>query len=401
MVLKETNYSVTKIASYIGYAVQAIAINFVPMLFVTFMTEFDMSVEAVALLVTVTFAVQFLADFLSVFLVKYISYRVLVCTAHALVFAGFALMAVLPGVMNAVAALVISVVIYSVGSGLIEVVVSPIVESCPSKNKSAQMSLLHSFYCWGQACTVILSTVFFVLFGVSNWRFAALLWAVVPAVNFFLFLFCPMNVEEQTQKSASPVKLFKNTDFLVLMLIIMCSGASEIAVSQWASAYCETGLGVSKTVGDIAGPCAFALCMGATRLMYSLLGQKLKLQYVMLASGVLCVCGYFVISLSASAVLGLGGFALCGFAVGVLWPGAFSLASKHVDGGGTMFALMSFSGDTGCMIGPTVAGLLAASRADDIRYGISCASVFPIILCVAIVVLCIRISHRASRKDAF
>lgn len=400
MVSAEKNYSVTKTASYIGYAVQAIAINFAPMLFVTFMTEFNMSVEAVALLVTVTFAVQFSVDFLSVFLVRHISYRVLVCTAHALVAVGFCLMAFLPGVMDAVAGLVISVVIYSAGSGLIEVVVSPIVESCPSKNKSAQMSLLHSFYCWGQACTVILSTAFFAAFGVSNWRFAALVWAVVPTVNFFLFLFCPMNVEEQTEKSVSLAKLFGSTDFLVLMLIIMCSGASEIAVSQWASAYCETGLGVSKTVGDIAGPCAFALCMGATRLGYSLFGERLKLQLVMLGSGITCACGYFVIALSPSSVIGLAGFALCGLSVGVLWPGAFSLASKHVDGGGTMFALMSFSGDAGCMLGPTVAGLLAASRADDIRYGIFCASFFPIILCAALIALCIRLSKKSAQNGA-
>jgi len=396
---KEINYSVTKIASYIGYVVQAIAVNFAPMLFVTFMTEFDMSVEAVALLVTVTFAVQFTVDFLSVFLVRSISYRVLVCTAHALVALGFALMSLLPSVMDAVTGLVVSVVIYSVGSGLIEVVISPIVESCPSKNKSAQMSLLHSFYCWGQAFTVILSTLFFVIFGVVNWRFAALMWAAVPLVNFFLFLFCPMNIEEQTQKSASPAKLFKNTDFLVLMLIIMCSGASEIAVSQWASAYCETGLGVSKTVGDIAGPCAFALCMGLSRLAYSIYGARLKLQSVMLASGFLCVCGYPVIALSPSAAIGLAGFALCGISVGVLWPGAFSLASKHVDGGGTMFALMSFSGDAGCMLGPTVAGLMAAARADDIRYGIFCASVFPILLCAALLTLCLRLSKNRRRGD--
>ncbi len=392
--LQAKNYSLTKCAAYIGYVVQAICVNFTPMLFVTFMSEFNMSVEQVALLITVTFTVQFTVDFLSVFLVKHISYRVLVCSAHATAASGLALMAVLPDVMDSAAGLIVAVIIYSVGSGLIEVVISPIVESCPSKNKAAQMSFLHSFYSWGQVLTVLLSTLFFVAFGVENWRILALAFAAVPALNFVLFLVCPMNIEEQTQKSASVGKLFKNADFLIIMLIIMCSGAAEIAVSQWASAYCETGLGVSKTVGDIAGPCAFAVCMGVSRVGYALLGERMRLRYVMLGSGMLCVAGYLIIALSPVAVTGLLGFAVCGFAVGVLWPGAFSLASKHVDGGGTMFALLSFSGDAGCTLGPTVAGFMAALRADDIRFGISCASLFPIALTIALTVLCIRLSRR-------
>ncbi len=393
--LQAKNYSLTKCAAYIGYVVQAICVNFAPMLFVTFMDEFDMSVEQVAILITVTFTVQFTVDFLSVFLVKHISYRVLVCAAHATAAIGLASMAVLPSVMYPTAGLVTAVVIYSVGSGLIEVVVSPIIESCPSKNKASQMSFLHSFYCWGQVSTVLLSTVFFVVFGVEAWRALALLWAAVPAFNLMLFLICPMkNIEEQTEKAASVGRLFKSADFMLIMLIILCSGAAEIAVSQWASAYCETGLGVSKTVGDIAGPCAFAVCMGISRVCYAVFGEKLKLQYVMLASGVLCVLGYFIIALSPVAVVGLVGFAVCGFAVGVLWPGAFSLASKHVDGGGTMFALLSFSGDAGCTLGPTIAGFMAAMRADDIRFGISCSSVFPIILTLSLVILCMRLSHK-------
>ncbi len=392
--LQAKNYSLTKTAAYIGYVVQAICVNFAPMLFVTFMSEFDLSVEQLSLLITVTFTVQFTVDFLSVFLVRKISYRVLVCTAHALSAIGLCSLAVLPSVIYPTAALVLSVIVYSAGSGLIEVVISPIIESCPSKNKAAQMSFLHSFYSWGQVLTVLLSTVFFVAFGVEEWRALSLIWAAVPTVNFVLFLVCPLNIEEQAERSASVGHLFKNADFLILMLIIMCSGAAEIAVSQWASAYCETGLGVSKTVGDIAGPCAFAVCMGISRLGYALLGERLKLRYAMLASGALCLLGYLIIALSPVAVIGLCGFAVCGFAVGVLWPGAFSLASKYVDGGGTMFALLSFSGDAGCTLGPTLAGFMAAMRADDIRFGISCAGVFPVILTLALAFLCVRISKR-------
>ena len=391
-------YAITKAASYLGYVVQAITINFAPMLFVTFMGELGLSVGQVSALIALTFTVQFTVDFLSVFLVRLISYRVLICTANLLAAVGLSLMAVLPSLMPPFAGLCLAILVYSTGSGFIEVVVSPIIESCPSKNKEAEMSFLHSFYCWGQMATVGLSTLFFALVGISFWRVLTFLWAAVPMLNFFLFLVCPMNMSEQTEKSKGIRYLFAKPDFLVIMLIILCSGASEIAVSQWASAYCETALGVSKTVGDIAGPMAFALCMGASRLGYSLLGHKVRLERFMLTSGLVCFIGYMVISLSPYAWMGLCGFGICGLAVGILWPGAFSLASKHIDGGGTMFALLSFSGDAGCMVGPFVAGILASGREGDIGYGISCASVFPVVLCIALVVLLLRLGANGRKN---
>ena len=375
-------YTLTKIASYVGYVVQAITINFTPLLFVCFMREFSLSIEEVSALVALTFTVQFAVDFLSVFLVRRISYRVLILIAHVLSCLGLLSMAILPSLMPAFWGLCISIVVYSSGSGFIEVVVSPIIESCPSKNKAAQMSLLHSFYCWGQVATVGVSTLFFAFFGVESWRWMTLIWACVPFCNFFCFLFCPLDLEAETQKSRGIRSLFSSVEFILLMLVITCSGAAEIAVSQWASAYCETALGVSKTVGDIIGPMAFAVCMGVSRLGYSLFAQNFKLERVMLTSSLLCVAGYLVVSLSPYAWLGLVGFGICGLAVGVLWPGAFSLASRHVDGGGTMYALLSFSGDAGCTLGPLIAGICASYRGDDIGFGISCATVFPALLCV-------------------
>ncbi len=396
---KIQSYSLTKTAAYIGYVVQAVVINFSPMLFVTFMSEYGLSIEQVSFLVTAAFAVQFSVDFLSVFLIRRISYRALACVAHVLTATGLMLMAWLPDVMPAFLGLITATVLYSAGGGIIEVIAGPVIESCPAKNKSAQMSLLHSFYCWGQVITVLFSTLFFVIFGLSEWRTLALLWALIPLTDLVLFLICPMNVAEQTEKSASLPKLFRNADFLIIMLIIMCSGASELAVSQWASAYCETGLGVSKTVGDIAGPMAFALCMGGSRLVYSLCASRLKLERVMLLSGFLCVVGYLVITRSVSPIIGLFGFAICGFAVGVLWPGAFSLAAKHVDGGASMFALLSFSGDAGCTLGPTLAGLFAAMKSDDIQFGIACASVFPAVMCAALVCLMLRLMSKRKSNE--
>ena len=393
------HFALTRAACYIGIMVQAITINFAPMLFVTFMGDFGFSVGQVSALITLTFIVQFVIDFLCVFIVGRISYRALSCTAHVFAFCGLVMMTFLPYVMSPFAGICLSILVYSAGSGLIEVIVSPIVESCPSKNKAAEMSLLHSFYCWGQTATVILSTVYFFAVGLDSWRVLSLAWAVVPLVNFFLFLFCPMNTSEQTEKSMRMRSLFSSCDFILLLAVILCAGAAELAVSQWASAYCETALGVTKAVGDLAGPMAFAVCMGIARVGYSIFGHRIRLERYMLASGILCAAGYLVISFSPFAWMGLAGFGICGLSVGVLWPGALSLAAKHVDGGGTMFAMLSFAGDAGCTLGPLIAGVFASYADGDIGYGISCATVFPLILCVAVAVLIFRFGRKTKKTS--
>ena len=388
------SYTLTKTASYIGCAVQAITINFTPMLFVAFMSELSLSVEELSVLVALTFAVQFLIDFISVFLVRRVSYRTLVLLAHAFSCVGFLLMAILPSVMDSFAGLLIATAVYSSGSGFIEVAVSPIIESCPSKNKAAEMSFLHSFFCWGQVAAVGLSTLFFAFFGVEEWRLLTLLWAAVPFCNFFLFIICPLDLEAQTNKSRGVRELLGCRQFILLMLIITCSGAAEITVSQWASAYCETALGVSKTVGDIAGPMAFAVCMGVARAGYALAGERLKLERCMLVCAVGCVIGYLTVSLSGVAWLGLIGFCICGLSVGILWPGAFSLASRYVDGGGSMYAMLSFSGDAGCTLGPLAAGMCASYRGDDIGFGILCSTTF----CVLLVVFVLRFLQLTEKR---
>ena len=376
------SYTLTKTASYIGYVVQAITINFTPLLFVCFMGQYSLSMREISALVTLTFVFQFSIDFLSVFLLRRVGYRALVLAAHALSCAGLVLLCVLPEIMDSFLGLCIAVGVYSSGSGFIEVVVSPIIESCPSRNKAAQMSFLHSFYCWGQVAAVGISTLYFAFFGVEAWKTMTLIWACIPLLNILLFSLCPLDVDVTIGTSKPLRALFGRRDFLLLMLIIMCSGAAEIALSQWASAYCETALGVPKTVGDIAGPMGFAVCMGISRLGYAVLGDRLKLEWCMLASSVLCAIGYLIVSLSPSAVLSLVGFGVCGLSVGVLWPGAFSLASKRVEGGGSMYALLSFSGDAGCTIGPLVCGLCASSFGDDIGIGLLISTVFPLALCI-------------------
>lgn len=393
------SYNMTRIAAYIGYVVQAITINYTPMLFVCFMGQFSLSVEQISALVTLTFVVQFSVDMLGVLLVRALSYRTMLLVSHALACLGLVLMSVLPFAADAFLGFCISIIVYSSGSGLIELSVSPVIESCPSKNKAAEMSFLHSFYCWGQVAAVGLSTLFFAFFGVERWRIMTLIWAAVPALNFFSFLVCPLDARAETKKNSGVRTLLGHRVFVLLMLIITCSGAAEIAVSQWASAYCETALGVSKTVGDIAGPMAFAVCMGIARAGYALAGTRLKLERFMLVCALGCVIGYLTVSLSPFAWLGLVGFCICGISVGILWPGAFSLASRHIDGGGSMYALLSFAGDAGCTLGPLFAGLCASRMGDDIGFGILCAVVFPVLLCLFVAALIRETSKRCDEAE--
>lgn len=270
------------------------------------------------------------------------------------------------------------------GGGLLEVIVSPIVEACPTDNKEKMMSLLHSFYCWGSVAVVGISTLYFSIFTTANWKYLALIWAVVPIVNALNFIRVPIApLIEEGETGLSFKQLLGNRMFRIFMLLILCSGASEQAVSQWASTFAEKGLGVSKTVGDLAGPMLFSVLMGVSRVIYGKFGDKIDLDGMMIFSGALCMASYLLIALSSSAVLGLVGVAMCGFSVGIMWPGTFSKASAGIKGGGTaMFALLALGGDLGCSSGPTFAGMMASAFGDDLKKGILCAIFFPALLTV-------------------
>ena len=323
------NFGCTVAASYIGYITQAIVNNFAPLLFLTFVDEFGVTLDRLAILINMNFGVQLLVDLISARYVDRIGYRACIVTAHVAAALGLVGMAVLPGLMaDPYAGLLLSAAVYAVGGGLIEVLISPIVEACPTRNKEAVMSLLHSFYCWGQVAVVLLSTLFFSLAGIHNWRLLACLWAVLPACNAVFFLFVPVRrlVEEG---EGLPIRdLIKQKLFWLFALLMICSGASELGMSQWASAFAESGLKVSKTVGDLAGPCAFAVFMGSARALYARLADRISLKKGMAASAALCVCAYLLASLSPIPALALAGCALCGLSVGIMWPGTFSMAAK-------------------------------------------------------------------------
>lgn len=376
-------------ASYLGYITQAIVNNFAPLLFVTFQKSFDISLEKIGYLVTVNFCIQLFVDFIAAKFVDKIGYRISIVAAHLFAGTGLILMGVLPfAFADPYMGLICAIVFYSIGGGLIEVLISPIVEACPTDKKSAAMSLLHSFYCWGHVAVILLTTLFFVTAGIDNWRILSALWAVIPLANAVYFCFVPINTLVDCEKSAPIKELFKSKLFWILILLMICSGASEQGMSQWSSAFAETGLKVSKTLGDLLGPCMFAVMMGVSRVFYAAFSGRLKLMKFISVSCVFCVTGYLVSALSPVPALALVGCGICGLSVGILWPGVFSLAAERAPTGGTaMFAFLALAGDLGCSSGPTLVGIVSSAFNDNLRAGFLAAIAFPVALIIGIMML--------------
>ena len=380
------NYNHTIYASFIGYVVQAIVNNFAPLLFLTFQREFGVSLERIALLITFNFGVQLLVDFLAAGFVDRIGYRISVVLAQIFACAGLISLAFLPDLFHdPFWGLLLSVAIYAIGGGLIEVLVSPIVEACPTERKESAMSLLHSFYCWGHAGVILLSTAFFAAFGVENWRVLACLWGSVPFINAFYFSQVPISTLTEAGDEISLRELLRQKMFWIMVILMICAGACEQGISQWASAFAEAGLNVSKTVGDLAGPCAFALLMGSSRALYAKFSEKLPLLPFMGFCGVLCLISYLLAALSPLPAMGLLGCALCGLSVGILWPGFFSLAAGALKGGGTaMFAFLALAGDVGCSAGPSLVGFVSGLNDGNMKAGILGGIVFPVLLILTV-----------------
>ncbi len=385
----QLQYKHTRNACYLGYITQAIVNNLAPLLFVTFQKQFSISLDKIGLLISVNFAMQMLIDALAAKFVDKIGYRTCIVGAHIFCTVGLAGMGIFPFVFpSAYAGLIAAVLINAVGGGLIEVLVSPIVESLPGDEKASAMSLLHSFYCWGHVSVVLLSTVFFVSIGTEHWTILSVLWALVPLFNTFLFLNVPLNTIPSEEASLPIRKLFSMKLFWVFLLLMICAGASEQAMSQWTSLFAESGLQVSKTMGDLLGPCAFAVLMGVSRAFYGKFGAKLNLKRFIAGSGVLCIASYLLAAFSPMPLLSLVGCALCGLSVGILWPGTFSLSSAYCPQGGTaLFALLALGGDVGCAAGPGLVGWVSSLADGELKWGLTAALVFPILLLLLIGVL--------------
>ena len=397
----KNQYNRTISACFVAYIVQAIVNNFAPLLFLTFQRTYHIPLSQITLLVTINFGIQLLVDLLSVSFVDKIGYRLSMIAAHAFSAAGLLSLTLLPDLLpSPFPGILISVVIYAVGGGLLEVLVSPVVEACPSDNKEKTMSLLHSFYCWGHVGVVACSTLFFYFFGISHWKILAVLWAVIPLCNLAAFFSVPIAPLMEDGESGLRLKDLASIKlFWVLLIMMICAGASEQAVSQWASTFAEKGLGISKTLGDLAGPMTFAIMMGLSRTLYGKYGERIHLEQFMASSCVLCIASYLCISLAPLPQLSLIGCAVCGLSVGIFWPGTFSKASAAIPRGGTaMFAMLALGGDVGCSVGPTLVGMVSSAWNDDLKAGILAGIVFPITLLLGIF-LCARLQTRRSSSS--
>ena len=386
---KAKNYKKTLIACYLGFITQAIAANFAPLLFLTFKDTYEISFEMIALVPMIFYLTQLLVDLVAVKFADIIGYRICVVASQVVSAVGLILMAFLPDILpNPFIGILISVVLYAIGSGLIEVLLSPIVEACPFENKAGVMSLLHSFYCWGAVGVILGSTLFFAIFGTAHWPILTLIWAVVPLLNIFNFITCPIERLVEDGEGLRIGQLLRLPLFLLMSLLMICVGASEATMTQWASAFTESALGVSKTVGDLAGPCLFAIFMGLSRVFYGKKSAKVDLTKVMLGCSSLCVICYLLAALSPIPIIGLIGCALCGLAVGIMWPGTISISSQKCPKGGTaMFAFLALAGDLGAAVGPTMVGGIADAVGGNLKTGLLFAALFPIVMILGLVPL--------------
>lgn len=387
--LKQKNYKKTLIACYLGFVTQAISANFAPLLFLTFKDAYGLTLEKIAMIPMVFYLTQLLVDLAATKFADKIGYRACVVASQVLSAVGLVLLTVLPELLpNPFVGILTSVVLYAIGSGLIEVLVSPIVEACPFENKDGMMSLLHSFYCWGAMGVVLGSTLFFAVFGVENWKILTIIWALVPLYNTFNFINCPIERLVEDGKSMGISRLLKMPIFWLMIVLMVCSGASEATMAQWASAFTESALGVSKIVGDLAGPCLFAMFMGISRVVYGKFSDKLDLTKVMLVCGAMCAGCYLLASLSPLPILGLMGCALCGLAVGIMWPGSISISSQKCPRGGTaMFAFLALAGDLGAMVSPAMVGSISEMAGGNLKTGLLVATAFPVVLVFALLIL--------------
>ena len=386
---KLTHYEHTLRASYISYMSHAIVNNFTSLLFVMFYTSFGISFQKLGLLVSFNFGIQLCMDLLIAKFGDKLGYRRLMVVSHLLMGAGLVGLAFLPGLFaDPYIGLLLAILLYATGGGIIEVLVSPIVEACPTEEKSGNMSLLHSFYCWGHVLMVLISTIFFALFGIKNWRILTILWALVPFCNVFYFSVVPIRHLTEEGQGYSISRLARMKEFWLFFVLMLAAGASEMGMSQWSSAFAESGLKVSKSTGDLLGPCMFAVLMGSSRIIYARLSDRIPLKMFILGSSLLCVITYLIAVFSKNPVIALLGCGFTGFAVGIMWPGSLSLSSAAIPLGGTaMFALLALAGDIGCALAPGYIGLISGLFHDSLDMGILFAVLFPLLMIAGVLIL--------------
>lgn len=406
--MKKRTFTGTKIACYTGYLVQGIINNIAPLLFVIFSDKFDISLDKLALLITINFATQLIVDTLSIKFADIIGYKILSVISQGIAFVGLACLGILPNIMNnSYLGIVISIVLSAIGSGITEVIISPIVESIPGEKKTAEMSLLHSFYCWGQVTVVLVTTIMIKLFGNDLWYITPIIWSIIPLINTINFIGVPIQPNLTKEEKTPFLKLLFSRQFSLCIVIMICSGASEIGMSQWSSYFAETGLKVSKMTGDLLGPCLFAVFMGTGRMIFGFIGERINLKIALCFSAGLCALCYLGTSFINSSLLSLLVCAITGITVSIMWPATLSLAARlFPKGGGSMYSILALSGDTGCTLGPwfisyiTIKLSQGVNQGDALKSGIGFGALFPILMIFAISMLSLKNSIDKKSDNA-
>ncbi len=389
----------TMIACYNGYVTQAICINFAPLLYLTFQKEFGISVRDISLLIAVNFLTQLLIDALATVFSARLNLRFFAVLAHIASASGLVGLSFFPKLFPPYIGLLVSVTLLGIGGGFTEVIISPLMEACPTEGKSASMSFLHSFYCWGQVGVILLSGIFFAFFEIQYfWRLLPIFWALIPLFGAVLFSMVPIYSLPTDKNEGGGVthiqKLFRMPIFFSFILMMLCAGASEMTMSQWSSVFAESALQVPKELGDLLGPCMFALMMGVSRLLYGKFSNRFSLSKMMLFGCIGCLTAYGLAALVPIPAIALWGCALCGLSVGMFWPGILSQAAEAIPMGGIpLFSILALAGDIGCLVGPSAAGGIADAMGGDLRYAFYFAMLFPAV-CMGGLLL-----HRYQRKE--
>lgn len=382
------SFKTTRYACYSGYITQAVINNFTPLLFVFFSEHFGLGLQELASLITINFCTQICVDLFGAGFAEKIGYRRVLVASQLFAAFGMILLGILPFVMPPYAGIIISILFYAIGSGLTEVMVSPVVEAIPGDGKASSMSLLHSFYCWGHLYTVLVATLYFRIFGLENWQYLSFFWAILPVFTALLFAKVPISVfGGENTKKMSFSELFRSLWFWIFILLMLCSGASELSMSQWSSMFAETSLKVSKETGDLLGPCMFAIFMGISRVIYGKWGEKMNLKKFLIFSSFICVAGYIISTVPKNNIVNLAGCGICGFSVGIMWPGVMSLGAKRFPAGGTaLFGFLALAGDVGCFAGPQLVAQVS-EFSGSLKSGLFAAIIFPLIIIILTIIL--------------
>lgn len=412
-VIMKKEFRLTLMAARMGFFTQALVNNLAPVFFVLFRVLYGFSYLQVGILAALNFTLQLFADITSPNLISRFGYRKCAMTAQALCAVGLILM---PGLCiltgGVYISFIIPVLIYSYGAGMIEVLASPIVEAIPDLPENTKMSMLHSFYSWGQMTCVALTTLALHFIGYERWFLIPVLWSAIPIFGIILFSRARLDMADMAEKESEKGGRLFCRSFVLMLIIMTCAGASEIAMSEWSSLFAEEALGVSKVAGDLFGPCMFALFMGMGRMCHAKFGERLNLSRLIKACSLLCVICYVGAALLRPAAASLIFCALTGLSVSLMWPGALSLAAARNNGGARMYGLLAAFGDIGCIIGPVVTSSVSEFadgneriRAIGAAYGLSAdktalrASLLAMALIPLVMLICLSLFSDKGREN--